>query len=277
MNIVILTSKTPSNIWLVNQLLGRHEVSGIIVESPPLAADAATKVERRRSMLRRHGWLKTLNKLAFNWFRSRFLASADATTIAGLVGPGGGYVREVPSVTVPNINDAAAIRFIEAHAPELLVVCGTTVIKPEVFTLAPRGTINIHTGITPEYRSADPIFWALYNGEPEKVGVTVHFVDQGIDTGSIIEQQSVPVFRGDTLASLYVRCVSRGADMMSRAINAIERGAVQTLNRDRVKSRAFYSIDLGLAQYLLFRWRFRRMQRVLPLEPHTDALLEGGA
>lgn len=137
-------------------------------------------------------------------------------------------------------------------------------MKPDVFTLAPHGAINMHTGITPEYRSADPIFWALYRGEPEKVGVTIHYVDRGIDTGSIIHQDTVPVYADDSLAAISVRCVRRGAELYSRALNEIADGSVRTITRTGVESRAFLSVDLGLAQYLLFRFRFKRLASRLP-------------
>ena len=160
---------------------------------------------------------------------------------------------------VANVNDAACVAFIKEQAPDVIAVCGTSVLKPEVFTLAPKGTVNIHTGITPEYRSADPIFWALYRGEPEKVGVTIHFIDRGIDTGPILHQESVPVHAADSLASIYVRCVRRGAELYVRALGEIENGTARPFRRPDVASRAFLSVDLGLAQYLIFRWRFWRM------------------
>ncbi len=146
-------------------------------------------------------------------------------------------------------------------------MCGTSVLKPEVFTLAPKGTVNIHTGITPEYRSADPIFWALYRGEPEKVGVTVHYIDRGIDTGPILHQESVPVYADDSLASIYVRCIRRGAELYSRALAEIENGSARPIQRPGVASRAFLSVNLGLAQYLIFRWRFWRMAGGLRRSP----------
>jgi methionyl-tRNA formyltransferase len=176
----------------------------------------------------------------------------------------------VPTVVVGNVNDVACLEFIRAQGPQLLAVCGTSILKPEVFTLAPKGAINIHTGITPEYRSADPIFWALYHGEPEKVGVTIHFVDRGIDTGSIIHQETVPVYAKDSLASISARCVRRGAELYSRALSEIENGSVTTIARPGVKSRAFLSVDLGLAQYLLFRWRFKRLASRLGRDGAAD-------
>lgn len=166
-------------------------------------------------------------------------------------------------MVVPNVNDPRAVAFIRAHAPDALAVCGTTVLKPEVFTLAPKGTINIHTGITPEYRCADPIFWALYRGEPEKVGVTIHYIDRGIDTGPIIRQAAVPVFADDSLASIYVRCIRRGAELYTQALMDVENGTVRTIARPDSVSRAFLSVDRGLLQYVLFKWRFRRLARRL--------------
>lgn len=273
MKIVVLTSPTPANVWLVNQLLTRHEVVGIVIERRPLAQTTEEKVERRRFMVRRYGLVRTFNKLLFNRVRSRIISGPEARTVEDSFFPGGApveYSRQVPTIVVPSINDPAAIAFIRDHAPAVLAVCGTSVLKPEVFTLAPKGAINIHTGITPEYRSADPIFWALYQGEPEKVGVTIHYIDRGIDTGSIIHQATVPVYADDSLATIGVRCIRRGAELYSQALTEINSGSVRTLTRHGVPSRAFLSVDLGLVQYVIFRWRFRRLASRLPHNESTQ-------
>jgi folate-dependent phosphoribosylglycinamide formyltransferase PurN len=262
MKIVVLTSETPTNTWLVNQLLGRHNIAGIVIERRPLALSPRDKVERRQNMIRRHGLVRTVNKLLYNWVRSRILSASEAQTVNDSLWPGGAtpaYARQVPTLVVPNINAAECVAFIKEEAPDVIAVCGTSVLKPEVFGLAPKGTVNIHTGITPEYRSADPIFWALYRGEPEKVGVTIHFIDRGIDTGPILHQESVPVYPADSLASIYVRCVRRGAELYLRTLDEIDSGTVRPFRRPDVTSRAFLSVNLGLAQYLIFRWRFWRM------------------
>jgi methionyl-tRNA formyltransferase len=275
MKIVILTSERPHNIWLVNQLLARQDVAGMVIERRPLAVKAEDKVERRRRMIKKYGLLRTINKLLFNKLRSRFLAGPTAETVKASFFPGGAplaYTREVPTIVVPSVNDATCIAFIKQMAPELLAVCGTGVLKPEVFTLAPQGTINIHTGITPEYRSADPIFWALYMGEPDKVGVTVHYIDRGIDTGPIIHQEAVPVYADDTLATIYVRCIRKGAQLYKRALADIQNGSVRTIDRSGVTGRSFFSIDMGLVQYLLFRWRFYRLAARLPRQDSAAAI-----
>jgi len=267
MRIVVLTSETAANIWLVNQILARHEVVAMVIERRPDAATAADKNARRRKMIEKYGWLRTVNKLLYNRMRARLQAAADQRTIRDsfFTSPAmAAYARQLPTIVVRGINDGACVDFLRQQSPDVIAVCGTSVIKPEVFSLAPRGAINIHTGITPEYRSADPIFWALYHGEPDKVGVTIHYIDRGIDTGAIIHQERVPVFADDSLASVYVRCVRRGAELYSRALSEIEGNVVRVVVREGVASRAFLSVDLGLFQYLLFRWRFFRLGSRLP-------------
>lgn len=251
----------------------------MVIESPPAALTGTDKQERRRRLLQRHGLLRTFNKLAFNWFRSRFLAAADALAVRNQLFPRDApvtYLREVPTITVPNINAPECVQFVRSLAPDLLAVCGTNVIKPEVFTLARLGAVNIHTGITPDYRSADPIFWAIYHREPHKVGVTIHFVDQGIDTGAIIHQQSVPLYRGDSTATIYARCVRTGAELYLRALDEIRAGSVRTVDHGRGNGKAFYSINMGIMQYLIFRWRFRRLKRGLPAEKLASTAAEAG-
>jgi len=267
MRIVILTSESPGNIWLVNRILSEREVAGIVVERRPLALAQREKIERRRRLVRRYGLGRTLNKLLYNKLRMLMLAPHEAREIREHFFPGGvavDYQCAVPTEVVASVNDEACKSFIRKLAPDLLAVCGTGVVKPEVFGLAPQGAINIHTGITPEYKSADPVFWALFRGEPEKVGVTVHFVDEGIDTGPIIFQQRVPVFGSDSLAAIGSRCIRHGAELYLRALRAIEDGSVRIMARSGAESRSFRSIDLGLTEYLRFRWRWRRLARRLP-------------
>jgi len=238
----------------------------MVIESPRPALTSEEKVERRRRLMDRYGVFRTVNKLAWNWYRSRFLAATEAATVHHGLFPGQAvpsYGRPVSTVVVPSINDPDCVDFARSLSPDLIAVCGTTVIKPEVFTLAPLGAVNIHTGITPEYRSADPIFWALYCGEPDKVGVTIHFIDKGIDTGPVLRQEQVPIEPSDSLASIYVRCIRRGAELYLQALEDIRSGTVRTISRTGASNRAFYSIDLGIVQYVTFCWRFRRIRNQL--------------
>ncbi len=270
MRIVVLTSETPANVWITNRLLARYDVAGIVIERRPLAVSAEEKLARRRALVRRYGWRRALNKLLYNAVRRRWLDQGGDLALREHFFPGTEcrYAREVPTLVVPTVNGAECAAFVGARRPDVIAICGTGVVKPEIFSLAGRGALNIHTGITPEYRSADPIFWALYRGDVGKVGVTVHFVDQGIDTGPILHQQAVPLYAHDCLRTIYQRCVRTGAELYERALDEVAAGTERPYRRAEVGGRSYLSVDLGLFQYLVFAVRFRWLRRRWPAEPH---------
>ena len=86
--------------------------------------------------------------------------------------------------------------------------------------------LNAHPGLLPKYRGVDVIAWALLNGDP--VGVTVHRVDAGIDTGDIILQDSVSLENGDTMASLRRKVEILAGRLTADAVsNVITSGVVE--------------------------------------------------
>ncbi len=272
MKTVILTSYTAPNVYLVNYLTDRKNVAAKVIEQKPLLATRSAKWDKRKRMLRKYGFVKTMNKLLFNKYGNYLLNKNNERTISDLLfaGKDFDYKKDIPTVNVENINEKKCKDFIMEHNPDVIAVCGTTVIKPEIFQLAPKGAINIHVGIIPEYRSADPIFWALYNNEPDKVGVTIHYVDAGIDTGSIIYQEPVGVTKNDNLATLYCKCIKKGAALMSRALDDIEKGVVKPIRKENVKGKAYFHMDLGIWQYFQFQRRFRKLRRSLQENPYDD-------
>ncbi|RJQ53801.1 MAG: hypothetical protein C4526_06200 [Nitrospiraceae bacterium] len=266
MKVLVLTSYTPHNVYLVNRLTSKKEIVAKVTENRPLLSSNRQKMEVRKKMIQKYGLIRTLNKLFYNKYKTVYVNSRSADTVKNLLFPGSReikYTLDVPSIETANINDKKCIDFVSAYNPDIIAVCGTGVIKPEVFRLSRYGTINIHCGITPEYRSADPILWALYNNEPDKVGVTVHFVDEGIDTGDIIYQKAVGVTKDDNLDALYCKCIKTGAELMIKAIDDIERGEVKTFRKDAVPGRAYYHMDLGIWQYMNFLRRFKRLKKSL--------------
>lgn len=266
MKIVVLTSPTVPNVYLVNYLSERHNVVARLVENRFRPSTTRQKMEIRRRLVRKHGLLRTANKLLYNKYRSLFIDGQRKKVLREMLFPDGreaAYSTEVPTLEVGSVNCAKSIDFISGHAPDVIAVCGTGLIKPEVFELPGRGTINIHCGITPEYRSADPIFWALYNNEPDMVGVTIHYVDRGVDTGPIIRQEKVGVAGGDDLATLYAKCIKCGAGLMSAALTDIENGSVGTIRKEGSESRAYYHMDLGILEYAVCMMRMRKLKRRL--------------
>ncbi len=128
-------------------------------------------------------------------------------------------VREVPHINHPDV--VALARELQ---PDLICVFGTSLIRGDLLHEGRLGIVNLHGGLSPEYRGADCTFWALYNGEPEKVGCTLHFIDAGIDTGGLIAHVSPSVGPGDTELVLFWRAVKDSAEVYAEAVLRLASG-----------------------------------------------------
>jgi len=94
---------------------------------------------------------------------------------------------------IRSINTEAAIKRIMQYKPDLFVsIGGNQIFKKKMIEAAPRGMLNVHTALLPKYRGLMPTFWVLKNDEQE-TGVSVFFVDEGIDTGDIVVQKKIAI------------------------------------------------------------------------------------
>ena len=92
----------------------------------------------------------------------------------------------------PNLKDADFLDELKALNADLQVVVAFRMMPESVWNMPKLGTFNLHGSLLPQYRGAAPINWAIMNGEKE-TGVTTFFLKHEIDTGSIIDQEKVPI------------------------------------------------------------------------------------
>jgi methionyl-tRNA formyltransferase len=113
------------------------------------------------------------------------------------------------------------IDYIRNLDPDLIVVCGYKYILPgEIFNIPKFRTINIHPSYLPNYRGQHVINWAIVNGESE-TGVTIHYIDKGIDTGDIIVQRKVPILFEDTASTLSDKIYLEASELLRYILNNI--------------------------------------------------------
>jgi len=146
---------------------------------------------------------------------------------------------------VPHINHPEVVKLAQELKPDLICVFGTSLIRGELLQQGRLGIVNLHGGLSPEYRGADCTFWALYNGEPEKVGCTLHYIDTGIDTGRLIAHISPEVRAGDAELVLFWRAVQDSAEVYAEAIARLARG-VRLGMTQAGKGRLYQVKDRGL-------------------------------
>ena len=106
---------------------------------------------------------------------------------------------------------------------DLFVVVAFRMLPQVVWAMPPRGTFNLHASLLPQYRGAAPINWAIINGETQ-TGCTTFFIEQEIDTGKIIFQETEPIHPNDTVGELYERLMYRGAALTVKTVRAIANG-----------------------------------------------------
>jgi methionyl-tRNA formyltransferase len=138
--------------------------------------------------------------------------------------------REIPHYEVGNHNSARCRELLDAFAPELVVLGGTRILRPPILAIPPRGTVNAHPGLLPRLRGSSSVGWALYKDLP--VGATVHFVEEGIDTGPIIVQRALDVRRGDSYESLVRRVLMLAGELMAETLDLLRAGEVKEMPQD---------------------------------------------
>ncbi len=112
---------------------------------------------------------------------------------------------------------------LRALGADLQVVVAFRMLPEVVWTMPPKGTINLHASLLPQYRGAAPINWVLINGEKES-GVTTFFLKQEIDTGDILFTEKVTLSGDETAGDLHDRLMYKGAGLLVKTVKGIESG-----------------------------------------------------
>jgi methionyl-tRNA formyltransferase len=109
---------------------------------------------------------------------------------------------------------------------------------PKVVWKMPQfGTFNLHASLLPSYRGAAPIHWAIINGETI-TGATTFFIDDKIDTGAIILQETIAVSNDETVGTLHDKLMFLGANLVAKTINLIAKGDVRTLKQPELEEKS---------------------------------------
>jgi folate-dependent phosphoribosylglycinamide formyltransferase PurN len=125
---------------------------------------------------------------------------------------------------IKRLNDPQFLEYLKNEGVNLIVSVNChKIFKGQILSIPERGIINLHYSLLPQYGGLMPIFHALAD-DRRLVGVTVHYVDESIDTGPIIAQEVVNVERFDTLFSVWRKASAKGYSVLSLAIERVMDG-----------------------------------------------------
>jgi methionyl-tRNA formyltransferase len=132
----------------------------------------------------------------------------------------------LPVLQPDSLKDDKFIRELKDLKPDLAVVVAFSILPPELINIPKSGTINLHASLLPKYRGAAPINRAIMNGETE-TGVSVFFIEETVDTGTLILLKRTEIGAEETAGELYKRLSTLGAEALIEAVDSIEKGDVQ--------------------------------------------------
>lgn len=139
---------------------------------------------------------------------------------------------DIPVLQPTKIKTEEYLETIREFSPDLTVVTAYGRILPSsLVNLPPLGTINVHGSLLPRYRGAAPIQRAILEGEKE-TGITIMQMDEGMDTGDILLQQSLPIKADDTSATLAAKMAGLGGELLIEALELLRRDKLPASKQD---------------------------------------------
>lgn len=217
--IVILAGPGLSTELMYNGLRDSCDIAAVVLEKKP---SSRSMIKYRAKTL---GWRTTLGQLAFILY-SRWLGRTSRKRVQQLIERYEMDDSPIPSRVVTKVDSAnknEVIRLLKELAPDAVVVNGTRILSKKLLGSIKAPFINTHMGITPAYRGVHGGYWALAMDDRRRCGVTVHMVDEGVDTGGILYQSTIDVGTADNFATYPIHQMAKAIPMMQAALrDAVE-------------------------------------------------------
>jgi|GEM_PF-3849982 len=255
LRIIVLTTKLPEDIWLINTIADMCRIEGIIFPRGERYQEYGL-AHILKTRLRRIGFFALANQTLLVLYRAIFEKRKDKRAFDEIFSSKPSHrieKNDIDILEVKDINSDEVRDFIQSKAPQLVVVSGGPLLHRRIIEAAEGRIINLHPGLAPEYRGRYGCFWPIYNKEPELVGATVHYVDSGIDTGAILIQQQVDYYTDDTLKIITYRQHKLGGDLVIKCLTQFDALAASAYHKTDCVSKNY--LTPGLTHYLKgMRW-----------------------
>ena len=215
LRVLLLCGRSPRHLYVANAVCEAADVLAIVQETgTEWSGKKILRKFRPDNLLRKAWrWLRDRRRYTGNQ-EGKFFFDDQSPRLAHPE-----LIREVPHINHPQV-----LRLARELQPDLIAVFGTSLLRGELLKEGRLGIVNLHGGLSPEYRGADCTFWALYNGEPEKIGCTLHYINAGIDTGKLIAHICPAVQADDDELTLFWRGVRESAAAYAELMGRLAQG-----------------------------------------------------
>lgn len=213
--VVLLTTSGPLPRILINDLARRYPDLAVIEE----ASESKLSILKRRARLL--GWQTAIGQAACTPLL-RLIGRRGQARVRAVIkdhGLDAGLPPERVEIRrVPSVNSSDGRQALRELAPDVVAVYGTRIIGHQTLDAIDVPTINYHAGINPKYRGQNPAYWALVSGDVANAGVTIHLVDEGVDTGRVLYQSRVTFAADDTIVTQPYAQMAAALPLLARAI-----------------------------------------------------------
>jgi folate-dependent phosphoribosylglycinamide formyltransferase PurN len=139
---------------------------------------------------------------------------------------------------VDSINSGEAVDLVKEKNIDVLLNAGAGIFRAPVIRAAKMGILNAHMGFLPTFRGMNVLEWSLFYDQ--RIGVTLHFIDEGIDTGDILLFKEIPREKGDTIATLRAKSEAVNAEIMLEGIEALKSGSISGVRQKPEDGKQYF-------------------------------------
>lgn len=174
-------------------------------------------------------------------------------------------------------SEASFCQHIEGLKPDLIVVVAFgQILKKRLLSIPPWGVLNIHASLLPRYRGAAPIQWAILNDDAQ-TGLTVMRMDEGLDTGPILFQETVPILSDETAGDLHDRLALMSGDLIVKALKLMSENHIEEIPQDNAAATYAPKIEksMGLVDWKETADKVSALVRALDPVPGAFTIWQG--
>ena len=197
---------------------GGIEVCAVVLPVSPRPGLGGPGINRREQLRSTRSMLPVLN-------------SSLHTSIVQFAGE-----RQIPLWEVSRMSDPKTVSTLAAYQPDVIcVACFSQRIARSILDIPRFGCLNVHPSLLPAHRGPVPLFWAVRQGL-KQTGVTIHCMDEGMDSGDILAQAVVEIPDGISYTQLELQCAIRGGELLAKAVWELYEGRAARVAQDETRS-----------------------------------------
>ena len=237
MKIIFLAGKGQSTVFLYNALKDDFDIAAVLLE------DRVDSKKLIKGRIKRLGYLSVFNQLLFQTTISKILSYFSKKRIEELKLKYNLTSDPIPQhkiINISSVNSKESMDYLQDLNADVVIVNGTRIISNKVLKSTKAKFINTHVGITPFYRGVHGAYWALVAKDLENCGVTIHEVDQGIDTGSILKQERITVSQKDNFVTYPYHQYGAAIAPMKAVLYNIENNMLTKQKKASQKGKLYY-------------------------------------